>query len=51
MERHAVLDLMVKLKLRGMRAAYDEVMTLAGKRHHPPERVVAELMKAQLGDV
>ena len=48
MERPAVLELMVKLKLRGMRAAYDEVMTLAAKRHHPPERIVGELLAAQL---
>jgi DNA replication protein DnaC len=51
MERPAVLELMVKLKLRGMRAAYDEVMTLAAKRHHPPERIVGELLAAQLADV
>ena len=29
MERHAILDLMVKLRLRGMRAAFDEIITLA----------------------
>ena len=51
MQRHAVLELMVKLKLRGMRAAYDEVMTLAAKRQHGPERVVADLLTAQLADV
>lgn len=51
MERHAVLDLMAKLKLRGMRVAYDEVMTLAAQRHHPAERVVGELLAAQLADV
>lgn len=51
MERHTILDLMVQLKLRGMRAAYDEVMTLAAKRHHSPERVLGELLAAQLADV
>ena len=51
MERHAVLGLMAKLKLRGMRVAYDEVMTLAAQRHHPAERVVGELLAAQLADV
>ena len=51
MEQHVILELMVKLKLRGMRAAYDEVMTTAVKRQHAPERVVAELLKAQLADV
>src|SRR3954468_18405616 len=34
-----------------MRAAYDEVMTLAAKRQHGPERVVADLLTAQLADV
>ena len=29
MERHTVVDLMIKLKLRGMRAAYDEIITQA----------------------
>lgn len=51
MDRHAVLELMVKLKLRGMRAAYDEVMTLAAKRHHSPEQVVGQLLTLQLADV
>src|SRR5918997_6925066 len=51
MERHAVLQLMVDLKLRGMRAAYDEIMALSIKRQHPPERVVGELLAAQLADV
>ena len=51
MERPAVLELMVKLKLRGMRAAYDEVITLGAKRHHSPEQVVGQLLAAQLADV
>ena len=51
MERHAILELMAVLKLRGMRAAYDEVMTLAVKRQHPPQQVVGELLAAQRADV
>ncbi|MDN3627805.1 ATPase, partial [Methylobacterium isbiliense] len=51
MERHTILELMVRLKLRGMRAAYDEVTTQAAKRGHAPERVVGELLAAQLADV
>ena len=50
-ERPAVLEVMVKLKLRGMRAAYDEVITLAAKRHHSPEQVVGQLLALQLADV
>ncbi|GJD98088.1 hypothetical protein [Methylobacterium iners] len=42
---------MVKLKLRRMRAAYDEIITQAGKRGHAPERVVGDLLAAQLADV
>ena len=32
MQRHAVLELMVKLKLRGMRAAFDLLLDQAGIR-------------------
>lgn len=51
MERHTILDVMVKLKLRGMRAAYDEIITQAGKRQHSLERVIGDLLAAQLTDV
>lgn len=34
-----------------MRAAYDEIITQAGKRGHAPERVVGDLLAAQLADV
>ena len=51
MERHAILELMAKLKLPACARAYDEVMTTAVKRQHAPERVVAELLTAQLADV
>ncbi len=51
MEGHTVVGLMVKLKLRGMRTACDEIITLAGKRGHAPERVVGDLLAAQLADV
>jgi DNA replication protein DnaC len=50
-ERPAVLEPTVKPELRGMRAAHDEVMTLAAERHHPPERIVGELLAARLADV
>lgn len=51
MERHTIIDMIVKLKLRGMRAAYDEIITQAGKRGHAPERVIGDLLTAQLADV
>src|SRR5467141_3999804 len=39
MERTDVLELMSTLKLYGMRAAYDEVMTTGIKRRHEPPRI------------
>jgi DNA replication protein DnaC len=36
MERTDILELMSTLKLYGMRAAYDEVMTTGIKRRHEP---------------
>jgi hypothetical protein len=40
MERTDILELMSTLKLYGMRAAYDEVMTTGIKRRHEPSRIV-----------
>ena len=37
-ERTDILELMARLKLYGMRAAYDEVMTTGIKRRHEPPR-------------
>ncbi len=34
MERHDVLDLMLALKLTGMRAAFDEIVAAGIKRQH-----------------
>lgn len=44
MERTDVLELMATLKLYGMRAAYDEVMTNGIKRRHGPPRIVGDLL-------
>lgn len=41
---------MVKLKLYGMRAAYDEVITTAIKRQHDPHQIVGELLSAEIAD-
>src|SRR5215210_3794702 len=51
MDRPAIVELMVALKLAGRRAAYDEVITKAVKRQHPIEQVIGELLAAQLADV
>ena len=40
MERSDVIDAMGKLRLYGMRAAYDEVLTTAVKRQHEPQQII-----------
>jgi DNA replication protein DnaC len=50
MERTQILDLMGSLKLYGMRAAFDEVMSHAVKRQHEPPRVVGDLLKAEIAE-
>jgi DNA replication protein DnaC len=42
--------MMAALKLAGMRAAYDEVVTSALKRQLPIQAVIGELLQAQLAD-
>ena len=41
---------MVKLKLYGMRAAYDELITTAIKRQYDPHHIVGELLSAEIAD-
>ena len=50
MERTEVLELMTQLKLYGMRAAYDEVMTTGIKRRHEPLRILGELLAAEIAE-
>jgi len=50
MERSDILELMTKLKLFGMRAAYDEIMATALKRRDPPARIVGELLAAEIAE-
>ena len=50
MERHEVLDLMRELKLVGMRAAYDEVLSNALKRQHPAAQIVGSLLQAEIAE-
>jgi hypothetical protein len=50
MERTEVLELMATLKLYGMRAAYDEVMTTGIKRRHEPPRIVGDLLSAEIAE-
>ena len=48
MERSEILTAMVELKLYGMKAAYDEIITTAVKRQHEPQHVVGDLLTAEI---
>lgn len=50
MNRSDILELMAKLKLFGMRAAYDEVMATAIKRQYEPARIIGELLAAEIAE-
>src|SRR5258708_12271454 len=48
MERTEILAAMGELKLYGMKAAFDEVITTAVKRQHEPQRIVGDLLTAEI---
>jgi DNA replication protein DnaC len=48
MERAEILATMSELKLYGMRAAFDEIIATAVKRQHEPQRVVGDLLTAEI---
>ncbi len=50
MERSQLFDLMGELKLYGMKAAFDEIMATAVKRQHEPQRIIGDLLKAEIGE-
>ena len=50
MERSAIMTTMGELKLFGMRSAYDEIVASAVKRQHEPQRVVSDLLTAELSE-
>ena len=50
MERTQIFDLMGELKLYGMKAAFDEIMATAIKRQHEPQRIVGDLLNAEIND-
>jgi hypothetical protein len=50
MERSQLFDLMGELKLYGMKAAFDEIMTTAVKRQHEPQRIVSDLLNAEISE-
>jgi DNA replication protein DnaC len=50
MERTDILDMMGDLKLYGMKAAFDEIVTVAVKRQLEPQRIVGDLLKAEIAE-
>ena len=50
MERQDLLDMMGRLQLAGMRAAFDEVLATGLKRKHPVQQILADLLKAEIAD-
>ena len=50
MERTEILTTMAELRLYGMKAAFDEIVTTAVKRQHEPQRVVGDLLTAEIAD-
>ena len=50
MERHDLLALMTKLKLAGMRAAYDEIMRDGLKRQRSVQQILGDLLSAEVAE-
>ena len=48
MERSEILDMMGQLQLAGMRAAYDEIVSVGVKRQQGVEKVIGALLKAEI---
>ena len=50
MERSQLFDLMGELELYGMKAAFDEIMATAVKRQREPQRIVGDLLNAEIDE-
>jgi DNA replication protein DnaC len=50
MERSEILSAMSALKLYGMKAAFDEIIATAVKRQHEPQRLVGDLLTAEISE-
>ena len=50
MERSQLFDLMGELQLYGMKAAFDEIMATAVKRQHEPQRIIGDLLTAEISE-
>ena len=47
-ERSEILEMLARLQLSGMRATYDEIVTMSIKRQQGVERVIHALLKAEI---
>ena len=47
-ERADILEMLAALQLAGMRAAYDEIVSVGIKRQHGIERIIGALLKAEI---
>ena len=50
MERHDILKMIEELKLSGMRAAFDEVLTNGVKRQHSAQQIIGDLLAAEIAE-
>jgi DNA replication protein DnaC len=50
MDRAEILAAMSELKLYGMKAAFDEIIAVAVKRQHEPQRIIGELLSAEIAE-
>ncbi len=50
MDRDRIVSMMAQLQLRGMIAAYDEMMNSARRNRHSPARVIADLLDIEISD-
>src|SRR3954447_6320810 len=50
MERTEILATMAELKLFGMKAAFDQIITAAVKRQHEPQRVIGDFVAAEVAE-
>jgi DNA replication protein DnaC len=48
MDRAEILAAMSELKLYGMKAAFDEIIGTAVKRQHEPQRIIGDLLSAEI---
>ena len=50
MNRSQLLEAMTQLHLAGLRKAYDEIMAAALKRGHRPQRILGDLLEAEISE-